>query len=68
MFIQDEKYVGKYDRCTDNCERSNKKVEFGQLVKDLYTSLRNTVIVKSTKDDSNIVEASLRQGINMAKK
>ena len=76
LFIQDEDYVGKYDRCTEEYIREEKKsctvprrpVKFGDLIKDLYKKLRNTVIVKSTTDNSNIIEASLRQGVNMARK
>ena len=75
LFIQDEDYVGKYDRCTEEYKREYKSctvprqpVKFGDLIKDLYKKLRNTVIVKSTTDNSNIIEASLRQGVNMARK
>ena len=64
LFIQDEKYVGEYDRCK-NCQN---KPEFGNLIRDLYKDLRNTVIVKSSTDNSNIIEASLRQGVNMDRK
>ena len=76
-FIQDEKYVGEYDRCTakykqdnprSNCKIPQKLPEFGELVRDLYKDLRNTVVVKSNTDNSNIVEASLRQGVIMARK
>ena len=66
LFIQDEEYVGEYDRCTKNCQ--NEPVKFGNLIRDLYEKLRNTVIVKSSTDNSNIIEASLRQGVNMARK
>ena len=80
LFIQDEDYVGKYDRCTEElreelrragkqlCTVPRRPVKFGDLIKDLYKKLRNTVIVKSTTDNSNIIEASLRQGVNMARK
>ena len=75
-FIQDVSYVGEYDRCTEefkraensNCRVPRQPVEFGKLVRDLYKDLRNTVIVKSSTDNSNIIEASLRQGIIMARK
>ena len=66
LFIQDEEYVGEYDRCTKNCQ--NEPAEFGNLIRDLYKDLRNTVIVKSSTDNLDIIEASLRQGVNMARK
>ena len=76
LFIQDEDYVGEYNKCTEkykeaensNCRVPRQPVKFGNLIRDLYKKLRNTVIVKSTTDNSNIIEASLRQGVNMARK
>ena len=68
LFIQDEEYVGEYDRCTEDCTIPRQPVKFGNLIRDLYKKLRNTVIVKSSTDNSNIIEASLRQGVNMARK
>ena len=76
LFIQDEDYVGEYDKCTEkykkaensNCRVPRQPVKFGNLIRDLYKKLRNTVIVKSTTDNSNIIEASLRQDVNMARK
>ena len=79
LFIQDEEYVGQYNRCTKeykkelegegkNCTVPLQQVKFGNLIRDLYNKLRNTVIVKSTTDNSNIIEASLRQGVNIARK
>jgi hypothetical protein len=76
LFIQDEDYVGEYDRCTkeykkaegSSCTIPRQPVKFGNLIRDLYKKLRNTVIVKSTTDNSNIIEASLRQGVNMTRR